>query len=69
MSVNQVVRSVGFSIGSALGGLILAAYTSDRYPREAGYTVAAWTGAASVVATLVLIGAFRASAPSPGVDG
>jgi predicted MFS family arabinose efflux permease len=32
-SVNQVVRSVGFSIGSAFGGLILAAYTAPgRFP-------------------------------------
>jgi predicted MFS family arabinose efflux permease len=46
MSVNQVVRSVGFSIGSALGGLILAAHTTNVFPQETGYTTAAWAGAA-----------------------
>ncbi|HZC73536.1 MAG TPA: MFS transporter [Jatrophihabitans sp.] len=59
MSVNQVVRSVGFSIGSALGGLILAAHTTDVFPRESGYTAAAWTGAATTVVTLLIVGALR----------
>lgn len=55
MSVNQVVRSVGFSIGSALGGLVLAAYTSDAVPAPAGYAAAAWVGVGTSVATLALI--------------
>ncbi|HEY7048481.1 MAG TPA: MFS transporter [Jatrophihabitantaceae bacterium] len=55
MSVNQVVRSVGFSIGSALGGLILAAHTTDVFPSEAGYATAAWTGAATTAGTLLVI--------------
>jgi predicted MFS family arabinose efflux permease len=59
MGVNQVVRSVGFSIGSALGGLILAGYTTHLFPREAGYTTAAWTGVATTAATLVIIAALR----------
>jgi len=59
MSVNQVVRSVGFSIGSALGGLILAGHTSKLFPRESGYTIAAWTGAAATAATLLVIAATR----------
>jgi predicted MFS family arabinose efflux permease len=57
MSVNQVVRSVGFSIGSALGGFILAAYTTDVFPHETGYTTAAWAGAATTAATLLFIAA------------
>jgi predicted MFS family arabinose efflux permease len=64
MSVNQVVRSVGFSIGSALGGLILAAYTGGLFPRQAAYTAAAWAGAATTTATLLIIttlGRFRPS--------
>lgn len=74
MSVNQVVRSVGFSIGSALAGLSLAAYTpaGDAFPREPGYGTAAWVGAAVTAATLLVIGAFalapqpkQATAPSP----
>ncbi|MEV5966907.1 MFS transporter [Kribbella sp. NPDC051952] len=59
MSVNQVVRSVGFSIGSALGGLILAAHTTDVFPHEGGYGVAAWTGVATTAATLVIIAILR----------
>ena len=59
MSVNAVVRSVGFSIGSALGGLILAGFTDAVFPRSVGYTVAAWTGVAVSVLTLVIIAALR----------
>lgn len=59
MSVNQVVRSVGFSIGSALGGLILAGYTSATFPREAGYSAAAWTGVATSTLTLLIIAGTR----------
>jgi predicted MFS family arabinose efflux permease len=55
MGVNQVVRSVGFSIGSALSGLILAGSTSDVFPRQSGYTIAAWTGIATTAATLLII--------------
>jgi predicted MFS family arabinose efflux permease len=46
MSVNQVVRSVGFSLGSATGGLMLAAGTTSEFPNDGAYTVAAWIGAA-----------------------
>jgi predicted MFS family arabinose efflux permease len=55
MSVNAVVRSVGFSTGSALGGLILAAHTTGVFPRESGYGVAAWIGVAATGATLLII--------------
>ncbi|MEV4261435.1 MFS transporter [Kribbella sp. NPDC049584] len=55
MSVNAVVRSVGFSTGSALGGLILAAHTTGVFPTESGYAAAAWIGAAATAATLVII--------------
>ncbi|WP_430332818.1 MFS transporter [Rhodococcus sp. ACT016] len=59
MGVNQVVRSVGFSIGSALGGLILAAWTSEVFPSETGYTVAAWVGAGITAVTLLIVLAHR----------
>ncbi|GAA1578955.1 MFS transporter [Kribbella karoonensis] len=55
MSVNAVVRSVGFSTGSALGGLILAAHTTHVFPHESGYGAAAWIGAAATAATLLII--------------
>jgi MFS family permease len=52
MSVNAVVRSIGFSTGSALAGLILAATT---FPTEHAYTTAAWTGAIITTLTLLII--------------
>ncbi|PRF43961.1 MFS transporter [Burkholderia multivorans] len=56
MSFNQVIRSVGFSIGSALGGLTLAAYTpvASKFPTDAGYTTASWLGAAAMGVTVVV---------------
>jgi len=59
MGVNQVVRSVGFSIGSALGGLILDINTSDVFPHEAGYTIAACAGITTTATTLLIILASR----------
>jgi predicted MFS family arabinose efflux permease len=58
MSVNQVVRSVGFSVGSALGGLILSAHTlHGGFPGQSGYTTASILGALLAVgaATLVVL--------------
>lgn len=56
MSVNQVVRSVGFSVGSALSGLILAAYTPSGsfVPDDSGYTTAAWAAVALAVVSIAL---------------
>jgi predicted MFS family arabinose efflux permease len=50
MSFNQVVRSVGFSIGSAVGGLVLAAGTDTGhlFPTDGAYTTAAWIGIAAM---------------------
>ena len=61
MSFNQVVRAVGFSIGSALGGLTLAAYTATdaKFPAESGYTTASWLGAAAMVVTVAAALALR----------
>lgn len=60
MSFNLVVRSVGFSLGSALGGLILAAgtRTGHVFPSDESYTAASLMGGAVMVlaalASLVL---------------
>lgn len=58
MSVNQVVRSVGFSVGSALSALTLAAYTpaGSFVPHGQGYTAGAWV-AAGLAAVSVAIAA------------
>jgi predicted MFS family arabinose efflux permease len=56
MSFNQVVRSVGFSAGSAVGGLVLAAGTASGSlsPADGAYTTAAWLGAGVMAVTAVL---------------
>lgn len=53
MSFNQVVRSVGFSLGSAVGGLVLAAGTDTGhlFPADGAYTTAAWIGVAAMAVT------------------
>ena len=53
MSFNQVVRSVGFSLGSALGGLVLAAGTDTGhlFPIDGAYTTAALVGIAAMSLT------------------
>ncbi|TDD17881.1 MFS transporter [Kribbella turkmenica] len=66
MSVNQVVRSVGFSIGSALGGLVLAAHTTAVFPRQSGYTAAAWIGAGTTAVTLLITTSARTTVRRTG---
>lgn len=66
MSVNQVARSVGFSVGSALSALILAANTPTSHftPTDHGYTTAAWIAAtlAAISIALATITAHRGDA-------
>ena len=56
MAVNQVVRSVGFSLGSAVGGLVLAAGTPAGavFPDRGAYTTAAWIGAGAMAVSAVV---------------
>lgn len=53
MSFNYVVRSVGFSLGSAVGGLVLAAGTDagQLFPVDIAYTIAALIGIAAMAVT------------------
>ncbi|MGW4468022.1 MFS transporter [Micromonospora sp. NPDC004704] len=53
MSFNYVVRSVGYSLGSALGGLTLAAGTDSGhlFPNDGAYTTAALIGIAAMAIT------------------
>ncbi len=55
MSFNYVVRSVGFSLGSAVGGLVLAAGTEAGhvFPNDSAYTTAALAGLAAMAITTV----------------
>ena len=59
MGLNQVVRAVGFSIGSATGGLILAANTpaGQLLPTSGGYTTAALAGAAITSVSIAIAAA------------
>jgi predicted MFS family arabinose efflux permease len=55
MSINYVVRSVGYSLGSAIGGLVLAAGTDIGrvFPNDSAYTTAALVGIAAMAITMV----------------
>jgi hypothetical protein len=54
--VNQVIRQVGFAIGSAFGAAILTQHTiaPDPLPTNAGYTVSALIGIGLCLLTAVL---------------
>jgi len=69
MGVNQVVRSTGFSLGSTLSALILAAYTPGGavFPASQGYVTAAWTGTA--VTALALVIALTLARPARSAGG
>jgi MFS family permease len=53
MSFNYVVRSVGYSLGSAIGGLVLAdgTDTGHIFPNDGAYTTAALVGVAAMAIT------------------
>lgn len=57
LSINQIVRSIGFSIGSALAGLMLATRTSpgNVLPDESGYSVAAILAVPLLVISCVFV--------------
>ncbi len=56
LGVNQVIRQVGFSIGSALGAAILTQHTiaPDPLPTNSGYTVSVLIGIGLCLLTAVL---------------
>ncbi|MCW2539981.1 MAG: Major facilitator superfamily 1 [Frankiales bacterium] len=56
LALNQVLRTVGYSIGSALAAAILTAHTvaTEEFPRNAGYTSGAVIGIALLVVTAVV---------------
>ena len=75
LGVNQVLRQIGFSIGSALGATILTAHTvaPDTLPTSAGYTVSALVGVVlclfAAVASFVLPSRQTAPLSAPTMDG
>jgi MFS family permease len=66
----QVVRYIGFSIGSALAAAILAGHTSAHgVIREHGYVSAMWVGVAICVASAVFSLLLLRRAPNAAVPG
>lgn len=62
LSINQIVRSIGFSIGSALAGLLLAAATPPGalLPHQHGYVAAAlWVLPLLAISAIVILIARR----------
>ena len=74
LGVNQVLRQIGFSIGSALGATILTAHTvaPDTLPTSAGYTVSALVGVVlclfAAVASFVLPSRQSSPLSAPTMD-
>ncbi|RJL36164.1 MFS transporter [Bailinhaonella thermotolerans] len=68
MSFNYVVRSVGYSLGSAVGGLVLAAGTDTGhlFPSDAAYTTAALVGLAAMAITTLAALALARRSPGTG---
>ncbi|MDU0251908.1 MFS transporter [Streptomyces sp. PU10] len=66
MSFNYVVRSVGYSLGSAVGGLILAAGTGPGhlFPDDSAYTTAALFGIGAMAITTLTSLALARRRPS-----
>jgi MFS family permease len=67
MSLNQVLRYVGFAVGSALAATVLAAATPDgaRAPGSGGYAMLAVVGGAVCVATAALTWVVTSVRPLP----
>jgi hypothetical protein len=71
MSFNQVVRSVGFSLGSAVGGLVLAAgtETGQLFPADSAYTTAALAGIGVMTVTAITSIALAGAPGKTGATG
>lgn len=73
MGFYQVVRYVGFSVGSALTAAILAGHTTPgaSLPTESGYVTAAWAAVALCVAAATLAWILPTGSPrrpTPGLE-
>jgi MFS family permease len=65
MSLNQVMRYIGFAVGSALSATVLEAATpaGGAFPDSGGYTAIAMIGVVSCLALAVLTAVLPARAP------
>lgn len=66
LGLNQVVRQIGFSLGSAVGGAVLTAHTpaGSALPTVDGFVVSAWIGLGVCVAAGVLGAALPGTGPA-----
>lgn len=73
LGFSMVVRFVGFSAGSALAGLVLAAHTppGSTFPTTSAYVVILWVGAVVGLAAAIIAWALPGSHPErrSGEDG
>ena len=67
MSLNQVMRYVGFSLGSALSATVLEAATPEgaAFPPGGGYTTVAWLGVGACVVVALLTALLPTRRPGP----
>jgi MFS family permease len=70
MSLNQVLRYMGFALGSALSATVLEAATprGAEYPGTGGYTAIGLIGAGACVALAVLTAVLPGRTPAPPVQ-
>jgi MFS family permease len=72
MSFNQVLRYIGYAVGSALAGVILASHTAAgrTYPGDGGYTAAGLVACGMWIVTGVVTAvlALRLREPQPPAD-
>ena len=59
LTINQVVRSIGFAVGSALAGVLLATATPAGavLPTQQGFVTAAWWSLLPLGLAAVIVGA------------
>ena len=67
LALNQVLRSIGYSIGSATGATILAAHTAvgQTLPDNRGYSVGAWVAVGLCLVAAVAAWWLPASTSTP----
>ncbi|MEO9176081.1 MAG: MFS transporter, partial [Gaiellales bacterium] len=70
MGFYQVVRYIGFSLGSALTASILASHThaGQHLPREGGYTLALWLAVSICIAAAALAWVLPSRGDTPTRD-
>lgn len=70
LAMNQVLRQVGYSVGSALSATVLTAHTTGAspFPTDDGFTVGAWVAVGLCVATALGIVAAQLIERTTNVD-